>query len=332
MTDGSTPHCRLHPTTLAPTVVALASVLMGIALSAPAQAQDAPNAVVLRTQARDENLTSMGRALARVVRSRLGELDTWRVDGTPDLGLEAIQLAVGCMGETSDCLRLVAEQLGVSVLVVPSLDHAGENTVLGLTLYRTDVDPPLATATRQLGGADSDGGVEQAAHAALVELLGDRPEWWSDGPPDSNAGAETHDVLDGAGDDATSGQDEAPASGGLFRYRWGWLTASGGVALLAIGAGLGLASQNNDDSYGSAPTSTRAEVDHALSLYSKAQRQGRAANALFALGGVAVGTGLVGMLLGLRSQPREQARLSVLPVVGPGTLALRVSWNLGGVR
>jgi len=305
---------------------------MGIALSAPAQAQDTPSAVVLRTQVRDENLTSMGRALARVVRSKLGELDTWRVDGTPDLDLEDIQLAVGCMGETSDCLRLVAEQLGVSVLVVPSLDHAGENTVLGLTLYRTDVDPPLATATRQLGGADSDGGVEQAAHAALVELLGDRPEWWSDGPPDSNAASDTHDVLDTPDDDATSGQDEAPASGGLFRYRWGWLTASGGVALLAIGAGLGLASQNNDDSYGSAPTSTRAEVDHALSLYSKAQRQGRAANALFALGGVAVGTGLVGMLLGLRSQPREQARLSVLPVVGPGTLALRVSWNLGGVR
>jgi len=320
---------------------------MGIALSAPAQAQDAPNAVVLRTQARDENLTSMGRALARVVRSRLGELDTWRVDGTPDLGLEAIQLAVGCMGETSDCLRLVAEQLGVSVLVVPSLDHAGENTVLGLTLYRTDVDPPLATATRQLGGADSHGGVEEAAHAALVDLLGDRPEWWSEDhqgagaasdthdvldTPGDDAASDTHDVLDTPDDDATSGHDEAPASSGLFRYRWGWLTASGGVALLAIGAGLGLASQNNDDSYGSAPTSTRAEVDHALSLYSKAQRQGRAANALFALGGVAVGTGLVGMLLGLRSQPREQARLSVLPVVGPGTLALRVSWNLGGVR
>ncbi|RZO65129.1 MAG: hypothetical protein EVA89_02725, partial [Sandaracinaceae bacterium] len=86
-----------------------------------ARAQDMPAAAVLETQVAGGVDAGTGGAVDRLIRAELDGLGTVRTSSGVALDLGEVQLALGCVGETPECLGPVAAELSVALLVIPHL-------------------------------------------------------------------------------------------------------------------------------------------------------------------------------------------------------------------
>ena len=134
--------------------------LIAIPVTVSAQT-DLPTATVLRSQ-----LTGIpageGAAFDRTLRARLDALGVVRTESAVALDLEETQLAIGCEGETVECLAPIAEAQHTPVLVIPSLAQAGTSVVATVLIF-DQRDSSIRRGTRQAPESDASallGGVE----------------------------------------------------------------------------------------------------------------------------------------------------------------------------
>src|SRR5690606_4476771 len=100
-----------------------------------AWAQELPTAAVLETQASADIADETSGVIDRMVRARLDRLGAVHTVSGVALDLSDVQLALGCTGETAECLAPVADELSVRLLLIPHLDRTGDELMLTLTLF-----------------------------------------------------------------------------------------------------------------------------------------------------------------------------------------------------
>lgn len=266
-------------------------------------AQERPTATILTTQ-----LTGVepgeGAAFDRTLRARLDALQVVRTEGAVALDLEQIQLALGCMGETTECLSAVATETGTPIIVVPSLAAAGR-TVVATVLVYDERDRTMRRGTREVTASDTAallGGVE----GLLREVFGLPPvaEHEGDEPPTTPAASHSLSIA-------------PPIVIGI-----------GALALLA-GAIVGGLSLADASTFQSTRFSTQAEVDAGLDgLLARQRAEAFAADGLLIGGAVVAVAGLVWMLVA--GNDDGSSPLALTPIAGPSDVGLALAGTFGG--
>jgi hypothetical protein len=282
----------------------LAAVLASIALpsAVSAQTEERPTATILTSQ-----LTGVepgeGAAFDRTLRARLDALHVVRTEGAVALDLEQIQLALGCMGETTECLSAVASETGTNLIVVPSLAEAGSTTVATVLVFDAR-DQSMRRGTRETASGDSAallGGVE----GLLREVFGLPAE------------VETVD---------TTPVEPPPARPGLSPVPIVVIVV-GAVALIA-GAIAGGLSLEDASTYQGLTFHTDADVDAGASLLSRQQTEALVADGLLIGGGVVALAGLIWQMAAGNEDGSSPLALS--PVVSSTQVGLVLNGSFGG--
>lgn len=287
---------------------------------APASAAAQPRGVVLEPRLRGE-VEGVGHALDRVLHAQLRAAGVLALGPTPALGLEDLQLAVGCVAETTDCLDAVAAQLEVATLVYLDVERAGSELVLTLSVFEVGATEVRAV-TRRIGGEDAEARALDAVDPMLREAFGlPPPEPEVPLEPESDAEATT----------SPGGPAQEPRGDGGFEVPIlpVVLLASAAVAL-GVGIGVGAQSQDTLSQYERAAVADGAGVDAALGLYSRAESEAIAANVLFAVAGALAVGGAVAWIVDASSGDADD--VAVAPVIGPGGGGLLVAGRFGGAR
>jgi hypothetical protein len=275
------------------------------ALSMPALAQGQVTATILQSQ-RTGVAEGLGAAFDRTLRSRLDALHVVDTAGAVALDLEQIQLALGCMGETTECLAAVAAETQATIVVVPSLAQAGATTQATVLVFDTR-DSSMRRATREAVGAAAEAELLGGTEGLLRELFGLPAAVASEGP------------------DVTPPTTHPPVAA-LSPVPFVFIGV--GAAALIGGIIAGVLSSSDGDAYARAPIGTNAQADAALSILDRAQTEALAANILYIAGGALVAAGIVWELAAGRED--GSSPLSLAPSVGPGSVGLALSGSFGG--
>lgn len=265
--------------------LALVPAVLGTSL--PAVAQDLPTAVLLRTHAGDGVAEATAHGFDRVLRQRLDAVDVVTIEGSVELDLEAIQLALGCIGETESCLGSVAEETGGTLLVYASLDVTSGSSVVSVNRFDSR-DGTLRRAVRTVGADE----VLATADAMIREL-------W-DLPPS----AEVDDGPDPV-PVATPGLSPVP----FVVLGLGVAIAAGGGA--ALGIGFSDADRYRNYFTVNGPPESMADIDAALAIQSQAQTELAVGSVLLGVGGAAIAAGTIWAIAGGRED--GSSPLAVVP-------------------
>lgn len=286
---------------------ALASSLVLAALSplaSPllAHAQP-PEAALIRTEVPSAALEDFGGAIDRVLRARVQHHGVVALDATPALGFEDIQLMVGCLSESTECFAAFAAQLDVEVLFLSSLERAGEEYIISVSVFDAR-DRSLRSATRRASRDAVEESLIDSLDGIVRELFG-LPE--PSGPSVSHVAddlAPAATDLDPDTHEPATGLDLDPHEPAThWRPSWAGVALSAfGVAALAVGGGVFALGRSDEDAYLAAPVSTPAEIDAALDRRDAAER---ALNA--GLGTMVAGAALAALGLSLTFALGEDA-------------------------
>lgn len=272
-----------------------------------ARAQDRPRASLLATAASPGVGEGLSGAVDRLLRSRIDRLGVLNVQGSVALDIAEVQLALGCVGETAECLSPVAEQVGVEVLILPNLDRAAEEVVLSIGRFDAR-DGQLRRVVRRVRGEQAETELLDSIEGALRELF-DLPM------PEEDSIAldeiEPPPVTPPPGPDLT-----LPA-----------VTLGAGAAVLGAAIVTGVLFQAEADAY-ALPPETEADVAERQEHRRSADDLALATNVLAIAGGVIAGAGAVWLLVELLggSAGAEQAR--VTPLFGRDVAGIAVSGGM----
>lgn len=284
--------------------LAVLAVSLASLFPAPCLAQRV--AVLLRTEAGSGVDDGMARGFDRVLRERLTALDVVEIEGSVELDLEQVQLALGCIGESAACLGAVAAETESEVLVFASIERTGSTYVVSAQRFDREGDS-LRRAVRTV---DSDAGVLEAADPLVREL-------WDLPAPTP--------LTEGGGDDPV---DRAPPRAGISPWP-PVLLGLGAATLVAGGVALGIGFGDRDAYVAARPTND-AEADAARARLDAAQAELAAGSVLLAVGG-ALAVAATGWLLGAGNEDGTSP-LAVAPWASPdGAGVLAVGTLPGGV-
>jgi len=294
-------------------------VFVGVSLlvARTAEGQDRPLTAVLHPTASGANATALGDAFERVLRARLDSLGVVTLSGTPAVSFSDLQLAVGCLGETNECFSAIAAQLGVQAMVLTNVQVLGTETIVTVSFVDTREAAAPGQVVRRASGEGAEQEILDAIEGMLRELF-DLPE--PEPPPEILMAPSVPAVRD------PQPRDQAP-TGSSFPIV-PVIVMGAGVAIAGTGAIFGLLASGSESDYESAPTTTAADVDHALDLQSTAESQAMMANILLAVGAGTIATGIV--LLFVMDSGDEESPVAVAPVVGPGAFGLSITGRFGG--
>jgi hypothetical protein len=261
------------------------------------------------------SLRELAGALDPVLVSNLHELAQISVATRPALDLPGTQLAVDCVGQTRDCLRVVTQQSGTDGLLSPELQLAGQQTVVTLLYFDARGEGTLRSVTRRYSGPEVERLALDDLPSVVRELFGiPEPE------PEPNLA-----VLD-----PSYGADmSAPPRESAWPALPVTLTITG-LVLVGVGAGFGVAAKATEREYAgikvddaTSPMMAKELAEQANDLYSKADTQALVCNIALGVGGAALLTGATLWIIHLANRQPEH-HLSLAPRVGPGELGLRV--------
>jgi len=226
-----------------------------------------PVAALIRTEVPGDELEDFGRAIDRVLRARVQDVDVVELSGSPALGLEDIQLMVGCLSESTECFDAFAAQLDVESLFLPSLTRAGDEYIISVSFFDAR-DDSMRTADRSAEGAVEESLID-ALDGVVRELFG---------IPEPDPGPEVHEIADG-------GEEEVTPPPPRTETRWspsvaGIIIGAVGVVGVGVGVGLRVAGNNDEDAWLSAPVGDEQQIDAALALRDSAETKKGAGNAL----------------------------------------------------
>jgi hypothetical protein len=91
-----------------------------------------------------------------------------------------------------------------------------------------------------------------------------------------------------------------------------WTLLGVGVAVGAVGIGLGVASKNAEDAYGKGAVETQAQINRTVAKREDAENKALAANICFGIAGAAAIAGFATWLL-WRDTPQESSKVTVVP-------------------
>lgn len=273
------------------------------ASASSARAQAGPSATLLRTHASEGVSEGAARGFDRVLRQRVDELEGVDIAGSVELDLESVQLALGCMGESVECLRAAAEQAGSELLVFASIESVGGSLVV--SVMRFDGGPGVLR--RALRTVASEAEVLESA-APIVRELWDLPPIAEDPQP-----------TDPSPPRPLPARSLAPLP--IVIAGVGGLTMVGGAIAMILGA-------TSRDAYAASRPTSAAQVDATLALLSAAEDQQRAGVALLVAGGV---VGIAGAIWAMAAGNEDgSSPLALSPIVGDGQLGLWVAGRLPG--
>jgi hypothetical protein len=318
----------LHtPRPILPVVATLA-----LLLAAPRATAQAPNpegsgssnsAVVLQTGS-TRDLRELAQATGRLIRVEVDRSGVVQTQGTPALYLEDLQMALGCLGETPECLTVVAQELNVTRLVYATLTRSGARLLLTLVYFD---GAEVHLVTRGVEAPAPDAAILDAVPPMVREVFGLAPLAVD---PRAVAEAETRPTQTrdvGPVDDAS----EPAAPRDPHGVRMG-AYISGGVAVASLVAGAVLLARraSAEDEYRNTPTDTAAGVDDALAARDRGLRLGNAAVGVLAVGGAAAVTSvLLGVLTRKRAGSQDEPPpVSASVIVGPGVVGLHLRGSL----
>jgi hypothetical protein len=275
-------------------------------LAAHAQAPtERPAATILRSELTGVS-AGEGAAYDRTVRARLDSLGVVRTEGAVALDLEETQLAIGCMGETVECLTPIAESQHTPILVIPSLAQAG-SAVVATVLVFDQRDGSIRRGTRQ-GAASDSSGLLAGVDGLLREVFGLPP-------------ADTHDADHDGGGTATPAASSGLAPLPLVLIGVGAAALIGGA--IAGGLSIGDASTIQNTS-----PMTTGDVDALSTTVSRQNLEATLGDALLIGGGVVLVAGVIWELAAGREDGRSP--LAVTPLVSPTQVGLAFSGTFGG--
>ncbi len=319
---------------------------MGVWLGGPrVKAQDEqPMAALMRSSA-PAGQAGLAGALDRFARSALDELEVVRVTGTLALDLEQAQLALGCMAENPACLKTVADENEVTVLLAPRIDRAGEELVLTVLMYDGQANTVSQGVRRVPANAGADGLLDRVP-GLLRELFG-LPQVEEPDPIAAGSGAGR-----GPGDGSTSGTGDGNGLGtgegnGLGREPARRAEPAGiglgGPILLGVGAAAlvggvvaAVLHSGAKSDYEDHQVTDAATARDASSLFDQAQTRGHVATGLLIGGGVVAAAGLVWLLVDLLSgdgsdadAPAQRAGVRTNLLLSSRMVGASVEWEVG---
>jgi hypothetical protein len=264
--------------------------------AAPAVAQEAelPAAAVLETHAAAEVPEGTSGAVDRMVRARLDGLEVVRTSSGVALDLSEVQLALGCVGETAECLTPVANELSVRLLVIPNLDATDGELMLTLTLFDRE-EATLRRVVRQASGENARATLLDAIDGQLRELFELPPAPEEALPPPSNDPSPLPFVLMGIG-----------------------------AVSIGIGAAMGALFLDAHGTWERGDPMTEEEVDELNGTFAAAESYAIAADVLFGVGGAILGAGIIWMIIDLTDGPSEAPSTTFAPMIGPGLAGVSI--------
>jgi hypothetical protein len=272
---------------------------------------------LFRTAALDPKLQELGAALDPVVLSELNTIGSIEVTARPSLDLPAMQLAIDCVGEIAECMAAVTREAGVEALVAPILRSNGD-LVLVTLLYFDAHENAIKGVTRQLAGRSVAQAMLDAVPEMVREAFGLAPE-----PV----------VGEAVSTEAKAAPPEAQESRRERAARIvPWVLGGTGVAMLAIGLGMGISAKHLKDDADKLARSpqTVADIDTIYAKQDDAEQRALIANVFFGVGGAALVAGLATWLF-LKPEPGENraSKVSLVPQVSRGLVGLGLQGTLG---
>jgi hypothetical protein len=287
-------------------LLALAAVVVAPSTPASADEEASPTTAVLLPASIDGEDHRLVGAVERVLRTKMDDLQVVKVMGTPALGLSDLQLAVGCVGETDACLKVVAEQLEVEALLLSSIEGVDGALMLTVTFFDARNGERRSAMRREAGEA-----------AAIRLLEGVEPilrEMFGLAAPRT---------LD-AGLDNVAERRRRPALP--------FVVGGVGLATLLAGGATALVARRTHDQYASVTIDGAEDAEQAAALLDRSRRQARAAQGLVGVGGALAISGIVLFFVTGRTHEQEPGDVTVLPSLGPDGAGLHLAGRFGGAR
>jgi hypothetical protein len=288
----------------------LFSLALMLASSTVARAQEHPSASLLSTAASPGVGEGLSGAVDRLLRSRIDRLDVVDVQGSVALDVAEVQLALGCVGETAECLSQVAEQIGVEVLILPNLDRVGEEVVLSVGRFDAR-DGQLRRVVRRARGEQAETEILDAIEGALRELF-DLPI-----PEEDPVELDELEPPPPVVAPPPPGPDLAlPA-----------VTLGTGIAVLGAAIVTGILFQGEADAYAMPPASP-GEVAEREGHRRSADELALATNVLAITGGAIAAAGAAWLLIELVGGGGGEERARVTPLVGRDVAGISISGGM----
>lgn len=269
---------------------------------------------LFRTAALDPELQELGAALDPVVLSELNTIGGIEVTARPSLDLPAMQLAIDCVGEIAECMAAVAREAGVEALVAPVLRSNGD-LVLVTLLYFDTRENHIKGVTRQLAG-------RSVAQAMLDAVPGMVHEAFGLPPPAPLAEAPAK------GEPAAPVAPPPPQEPSRVRRIVPWTLLGVSVASLAVGIGMGVASNHDEDAYAKGGAGTEAEINATDQKKQDAEQKALIANVFFGVAGATAVAGFASWLL-LRDPPQRSGNVTLVPQFSRSQVGLSLQGLFG---
>lgn len=281
------------------------------------------------------------RALDSVISAALDDLKVVNVVARPGLDLGAVQLALDCVAETPQCLRIVTTQHEADVLVAPTLARTSNELVLTLLRFDARTGKTQRVLKRQTGQTLSSETLD--AVPGLMRELFDLPAK-VEAPPPAAKPEPKPDLMPGDTGSFSEPLPEppmdAPNEGRKFPVG-PVLLGGGGVILIGAGLIMGLTVLSAEDNYnqsaaGIGDISDADEAQEAVDRTNGYRDTGEAnaviSNVFLGLGSAVVVAAGIWLAVDLTSRPRhddQQVKLS--PMIGRHELGLVLTHRGAGL-
>lgn len=285
-----------------------------------------PSAALFPTSTGSATGTASHDALDAAIRAELEELELVHVTARPGLDLEAVQLAIDCVGESSSCLAAVAAQSGVQVVVAPTLELARGERTLRLLRYDAQAGGEPQRAARRLPAGSEDDALLALVPGILRELFGlsrQAPE-----PTPVASSSVLPPSASGARGEAAppSAAVSAPRPAGTFPVA-PVVVAAAGLAVLGGGIVAGSIMEDTESELAAlgAPRDAR-EAAAAQETRERGKDQELTANLLLGVGAAALAVGGVWLALelGVPDDAAEERATALVPLLAPSQLGLAI--------
>lgn len=277
-----------------------------------------PTAVLLATG----GASAGGAAFDSVVQAGLEELGVVRITARPGIDLGALQLALDCVAENTQCLRAVTTQSGVQVLIAPTVQRTP--TELLVTILRFDArgDSEMRRVVRRVPGKTLGSEALDAVPDMLRELFGMPPK--PKVPPPVAAAPAQPAPPPAVEASAPPPLPEAPMEPAEPNPVPVAPLVIGGVGVLALGGGVAAALMMQSTESSLKQPKTHPEADAVADKSSTGRTQALVANVLFGVGGAAVAVGAIWLMVEMSQSPRTEYEplTRLTPTFGPHGMGL----------
>lgn len=267
-------------------------------------------------------------AVDEALRAAVSDLSDVDQVPSPALDLEAVQLAIDCVGESARCLGEVASRTDSDILVAPLLRKADGAVELRI-LYFDARQRERRSAKRRADGERVDRELLAAIPAMVREVFGREAAEVGDASPVVPAVEDSE--VEEASQDATELDATEEVSGDTQTYDEGdpgadlpqgpLFLAIGSALLIGGGLVVGAAAQGTEDEYAGLMVQTMEQAEQADALRERGEREALIATGLIGAGAAALAVSAVWFVLELQSDADGAA---FEPVLGPSHAGLRL--------